>query len=257
PSLEQRSRSFYDLLERGDRERATAVWPDLERDLAAASEELQARLGHLRDEVITTDGDLQELYRSPRWREPEVQSFVVAYHLAWVRYQAAQLVSDAAQKKSLLSKAVDGFSQFAEMEEVPDVYAESLYGRGLAYMDLGDLAKARQDLQAAAGKSRTAAKAKAALAALERKARGEPEPPPQGRDAMLVGKVADGLPNAAAAKPDADKDITQLARGLAARGGDWPTRVQDVIAQKLGDGTPAGVRSSYGLFLLGQLAVDR
>ena len=189
PSLEQRSRNFYDLLERGDRERASAVWPDLERDLAAEKEALRARLARLREEVTAADGDLQELYRSPRWREPEVQSFVVAYHLAWVRYQAAQLVSDAAQKKSLLSKAVDGFSQFAEMEEVPDVYAESLYGRGLTYMDLGDLAKARQDLQAAAGKSRTAAKAKAALAALERKARGEPEPPPQDTDAMLLGKL--------------------------------------------------------------------
>src|SRR5262249_57478021 len=98
--------------------------------------------------------------------EPEVQSYVVAYHLAWVRYQAAQLVSDAEQKKSLLSKAVDGFSQFAEMEEVPDVYAESIYGRGLAYMDLGNWAKARDDLKAAASKSRTAANAKAALAPL-------------------------------------------------------------------------------------------
>jgi tetratricopeptide (TPR) repeat protein len=256
PSLEQRSRSFYDLLERGDRERATAVWPDLERDLAAESEQLRARLDRLRDEVIRADGDLQELYRSPRWREPEVQSYVVAYHLAWVRYQAAQLVSDAAQKKSLLSKAVDGFSQFAEMEEVPDVYAESLYGRGLAYMDLGNFAKARDDLKAAASKSRTAAKAKVALAELERRESGKPEPPPQDTDAMLLGKLSDGLPNAAE-KPGADKEITELARGLAARGGDWPARVQGVITQKLGDGTPAGVRSSYGLFLLGQLAVDR
>jgi TolA-binding protein len=256
PSLEQRSRSFYDLLERGDRERASSVWPDLERDLAAASQELQARLEHLRDEVITTDGDLQDLYRSPRWREPEVQSFVVAYHLAWVRYQAAQLVNDAAQKKGLLSKAVDGFSQFAEMEEVPDVYAESLYGRGLAYMDLGNWAKARDDLKSAASKSRTAAKAKVALAELERRETGKPEPPPQDTDAVLLGKLSDGLPNAAE-KPGADKEITELARGLAARGGDWPARVQGVIAQKLGDGTPAGVRSSYGLFLLGQLAVDR
>jgi len=256
PSLEKRCQSFYELLEHGDRERATTVWPDLERDLEAARKELEARMAHLRDEVTTTDGDLDDLYHSQRWREPEVQSFIVGYHLAWVRYQAAQLTGDAEQKKSLLAKAIEGFTQFVAMEEVPDVYAESLYGRGLAYMDAGDFGKARADLQAAAGKSRTAAKAKLALAELDRKVSGKPEPPAQDPDAVLVAKLTDGLPRAAGT-PGADKEITDLARGLAARGGDWPARVQGIITQKLGDGTPTGVRSSYGLFLLGQLAVDR
>jgi tetratricopeptide (TPR) repeat protein len=256
PSLEKRCQSFYELLEHGDRERATAVWPDLERDLEAAGKELQARMDHLRDEVTTTDGDLDDLYHSQRWREPEVQSFIVAYHLAWVRYQAAQLTSDGAQKKALLAKAIEGFTQFVAMEDVPEVYAESLYGRGLAYMDAGDFGKARTDLQAAAGKSRTAAKAKLALAELDRKVSGKPEPPAQDPDAVLVAKLTDGLPRASET-PGADKEITDLARGLAARGGDWPARVQGIITQKLGDGTPTGVRSSYGLFLLGQLAVDR
>src|SRR5262249_46236037 len=37
----------------------------------------------------------------------------------------------------------------------------------------------------------------------------------------------------------------------------WPRRVESAVAAKLGDGTPAGVKSSYGLALLAQLAVDR
>ena len=86
--LEQRSKAFYDLLERGERERAAAAWPALEADLAHYSAGLEERLGRMRDEVIERDGDLEELYRSPRWREPEINSLVAAYHLAWVRYQA-------------------------------------------------------------------------------------------------------------------------------------------------------------------------
>src|SRR5437870_2292726 len=87
--LEQRSKAFYDLLERGERERAAAVWPALESDLTRYSAGLEERLGRMRDEVIERDGDLEELYKSPRWREPEINSLVAAYHLAWVRYQAA------------------------------------------------------------------------------------------------------------------------------------------------------------------------
>jgi hypothetical protein len=62
---------------------------------------------------------------------------------------------------------------------------------------------------------------------------------------------------AAGGDPAAEKEATTLARGLAVRGGAWPARVTSAIAGKLGDGKPASVRSSYGLFLLGQLAVDR
>ena len=101
PSLEKRCQSFYELLEHGDRERAATVWPDLERDLEAASKDLQARMDRLRDEVITSDGDLDDLYHSQRWREPEVQSFIVGYHLASVRaFPAAACRSARAFAKS-------------------------------------------------------------------------------------------------------------------------------------------------------------
>src|SRR5262249_57692378 len=106
------------------------------------------------------------------------------------------------------------------------------------------------------GRAGTAAKGKIALAEVDRRESGKPEPPPQDTDQILLDRLADGLPKASA-DPSAEKDVTALARGLAARGGDWPAKVEGVVTKKLGDGTPAGVKPSYGLFLLGQLAIDR
>jgi tetratricopeptide (TPR) repeat protein len=253
--LERRSKAFYDLLERGQKEQAAATFPELEKALQGALDELQDRMDRMRDEVMERDGDVEQLYRESRWREQEVASLVITYHLAWVRYQGAQLTTDVRRKNSLLDRAIDGFSQFLVVNEVPEIYAESQYGRGLAYMDIGNAAQAREDLEAAARDSRTASKARAALAELERRQTGKKAPVADDPEA-LVGRLSDALPKAA---NDAglEKDTTELARGLAARGGDWPRRVESAIAAKLGDGTPTGVKSSYGLALLGQLAVDR
>lgn len=259
--LEQRSKAFYEMLERGQRDRAAETWPGLERDLATATTELENRLDAMRDEVAERDGSMEELYLNPKFREPEIQSLVIGYHLAWVRYQAAQLVTDAPKKKGLLQKAVDGFSQFTMMSEVPEVYAESIYGRGLAYMDLGEKAKAQEDFEQAAKESRTATKAKAALEELKRRGAGGQAPPPKAEPApddpeVLLGKLGTELPKAAE-DPGRQQDTTALARGLAARGGTWPTRVATTVAEALGDGTPTGARSTYGLALQAQLAIDR
>jgi len=254
--LEQRSRAFYELVERGERERAAAAWPDLERDLAAFGEVLQGRLDRLREDVMDRDADLEELYRSPRWREPEVMSLVATYHLAWVRYQGAQLTGDSGRRRARLQKAVEGFSQFLVVNEVPEIYAESLYGRGLAFLDLGETAKAIEDLAAASAEPRVGAKARAALEEARRRAAGAKAPAESDPEALLA-RLGERLPRAAAGDPTADKEATALARGLAARGGAWPARVSRLVAEKLGDGRPASVRSSYGLFLLAQLAVDR
>lgn len=251
--LEQRSRAFYDLLERGARDRAAAVWPELESGLAALDDELQARLDAMRQDVMDRDADIEELYRSARWREPEIMSLVATYHLAWVRYQGAQLVGDPARKKALLTKAVDGFSQFLLVNDVPDIYGESLYGRGLAFLDLGETAKAIDDLQSATEQAAVAGKARAALEEARRRAAGG-RAPAENEPEQLTAKLGDLLPRAAAGDAVAEKDATTLARGLAVRGGAWPARVVSVVTERLGGPTP---RSSYGLYLLAQLAVDR
>ncbi len=254
--LEQRSRAFYALLEHGERERAAATWPGLEADLARFRDGLQGRLDRMRDEVIERDGDLEELFRSPRFREPEVMSLVAAYHLAWVRYQGAQLTADAAKKRALLQKAVEGFSQFLLVNEVPEIYADSLYGRGLAFLELGDTAKAIEDLSAAADTPQVGAKARAALEEARRRASGRKGSAEEDPEALLA-RLGDLLPRATGGDAAVEKDATALARGLAARGGPWPARVSSLVAEKLGGGAPAGVHSTYGLFLLAQLAVDR
>lgn len=261
PGLEQRARAFYELLERGQRDRAAAVAPDLERDLAAAATALGAEQDRMRDGVTERDEDVEALYASPRWREVEVRSLVVAYHLAWVRYQAAQLTGEGPRRRKLLEQAVDGFSQFTAAPDVPEIYAESLYGRGLAYLDLGQYRDALVDLEAAAGQARTGAKAKAAIEEVKRRQGGgkaqAPAPPPENDPEVLAGKLGEQLAATASGDATVEKQATALARGLAARGGEWPARIARLVAEKLGDGTPAGVRTSYGLWLLGQLAVDR
>jgi TolA-binding protein len=253
--LEQRSKAFYDQLAGGQREKAAAAAPALLADLAAFTDGLQKRLDRMRDEVMERDGDLEELYRSSRWRDPEIASLVATYHLAWVRYQAAQLTGDAARKKALLEQAVEGFSQFLLVNEVPEIYGESLYGRGLAFLDLGERSKAIEDLQAAVEEPRVAAKARPALEEARRRAGGK-RPDETGPDALLA-RLGELLPKAAAGDAAAEKETTTLARGLAARGGPWPARVTGLVAERLGGGQASGVRSSYGLFLLAQLAVDR
>ncbi len=257
-SLEQRARAFYGLLEKGERDRAAQEWPQLEHDLVAADSQIRADKDRLQKDLEGGEDEPDQAVQDPRLRQMAIDSLIVTYHLAWVRYQGAQLVDDAGRKRTLLENAVDGFSKFTDMKEVPEVYAESLYGRGLAYMDMGDWTNARQDLRAAAGLSRTATKAKAALAEVDRKESGKPEPaaPVQDPDQVLLDKLHAGLPKAAT-DPAAEKDVTGLARGLAARGGEWPAKIDKLVADTLGTGTPASVKSSYGLFLLGQLAIDR
>jgi tetratricopeptide (TPR) repeat protein len=256
--LEGRAKGFYEDVAAGRRERAAGEWAGLEADLAAYAGRLRSQLDAMRDEVMERDGDLEELYRSPRWRQPEIDSLVATYHLAWVRYQGAQLVSDAAKKRKLLQQAVDGFSQFLLVQEVPEIYAESLYGRGLAFMDLGEWTKATEDLRAASETAGVGAKAKAALAEVQRRARGgKPEAPAPDDPATLLGRLGELLPRAAAGDASAEQEAATLARGLAARGGEWPAKVAAAIAERLGGGEPAAVRSSFGLWLLAQLAVDR
>ena len=56
-SLEQRARAFYALLEKGQRDRAAAEWPQLERDLVAADEQIRADKDRMRKDL---EGDEDE-----------------------------------------------------------------------------------------------------------------------------------------------------------------------------------------------------
>lgn len=254
-ALEQRANAFYDRLARGDRAGAQAAFPALERDLAAGIDSLRDAMDAQREALIERDGDLETLYQSPSWRQDEVAALTLAYHLAWVRYQGAQLTDDAAKKKALLRKAVDNFGEFTAMSDVPEVYAESLYGRGLAYLDLAQYGDATADLEAAAKLSRTAGKAKAALAEAKRRASGGKAPAAPDPAQQLERLRAMLL--AARDAPAKGIEAMELARSLAVQGADWPAKVSLVVRDALGGSADAPPRSSYGLAVLGQLAVDR
>src|SRR6185436_8796445 len=175
---------------------------------------LQDKMDDQREAIIDRDGDLEALYASPSWREDEVATLVLGYHLAWVRYQGAQLTDDAARKKKLLQEAADGFEQYTAAEQIPDIYAESIYGRGLALMDLGKYGDAIADLQTAAGLSRTAAKAKAALAeAKRRQSGGKPVAAPDPAEQLAQLRA---LLETAANYPYKGGEATEMARSLAA-----------------------------------------
>lgn len=245
-TLEQRANAFYDRLGRGDTAGARAAFPSLEQDLARAIESLQDTMDAQREALIERDGDLEALYESMAWRRDEVAALVLGYHLAWVRYQGAQLTGDAAKKKQLLRKAVEDFGQYTAAAEVPEIYAEALYGRGLALMDLGQYRDAIEELGTAASLPRTATKAKVALAEAKRRAAGgKPTTAPDPAEQLERLRT---LFAQAAAAPDKGGEAIEFARGLAAQGGEWPARVGGVLR----DLPP----SSVVLAAQGQLAVD-
>jgi TolA-binding protein len=253
--LERRCKAFYEQLARGRTTQAKDEWRGLEREVGAKVAELQDRLDSMREAVVDQNGSLESLYQSSRWRDAEIPAMVLQYHLAWVRYQGAQLTDDKNEKNRLLRRAVEGFSQFTIVPDAPEIYAESLYGRGLAFMDLGHYQSAIADFDAASRDRRTAGKANAALAEARRRAAGgktPKAPDPATQLDRLATLLADADRSAARAT-----EATELARGLAAQGGDWPKRVEQVVADTLGDGTRASGHSSYGLLLLGQLSLDR
>jgi tetratricopeptide (TPR) repeat protein len=254
-ALEQRANAFYDRLARGDRAGAQSAFAALERDLAAGVESLRDAMDAEREALVERDGDLETLYRSPAWRQDEIASLTLGYHLAWVRYQGAQLTDDAAKKKALLRKAVDSFGEFTAMSEVPEVYAESLYGRGLAYLDLARYGDATADLEAAAKLPRTRVKATAALAEVKRRASGGKAPAAPDPEQQLERLRTMLL--AARDAPAKGLEAMEMARSLAVQGADWPAKVSVVVRDALGGSAEALPRSSYGLAVLGQLAVDR
>src|SRR5207249_2965075 len=148
--------------------------------------------------------------------------------------------------------------QFLLVNEVPEIYAESLYGRGLAFLDLGETAKAIEDLEAAtqAGAPAVAAKARGALEEARRRTAGRAAPA-ENEPEQLLARLGELVPRAAAGETSVEKDATALARGLAARGGPWPARVESLVLEKLGVDAPAHIRSSWGLLLVAELDVDR
>ena len=149
--LERRAKAFYDLLERGEKRAGRRHLPRPRAgDLAVVAESLRDQLDRWRDDVMERDGDLEALYREPRWRQ--TRGPVARRHLPpRVGALSGRAAHDRHEaEEQLLDQAVEGFSQFLLVNEVPEVYAESQYGRGLAFLDLGDWSQGEGGPEAAA-----------------------------------------------------------------------------------------------------------
>jgi len=97
--------------------------------------------------VMDEDGDLEALYETQQWKEAQLAASQALYFLNWLHYYGARLY-DGAQRKELLEKAQRGFSEFAVGDRRTALLVESLLGRGLCHLELGNAEFATHDLQA-------------------------------------------------------------------------------------------------------------
>lgn len=118
--------------------------------------------------VMDEDGDLEALYETQAFKEAQVTASAALYYLNWLSYYGARLY-DGPKRKALLEQAQRGFSEFATGDRRTDLLVESLLGRGLCYLELGETALARRDLEAviADAKASPERRSKARLALLD------------------------------------------------------------------------------------------
>ena len=98
-------------------------------------------------QVMDEDGDLEALYETQQWKEAQLVASQALYFLNWLHYYGARLY-DGAQRKELLEKAQGGFSEFAVGDRRTELLIESLLGRGLCHLELGNVEFASHDLEA-------------------------------------------------------------------------------------------------------------
>ncbi len=139
----------------------------LSQPLEAIYEATGGKLERMVQKVIAEDGDLEALYESPEYRRAGTLGAQALYYLNWVRFYGARRM-EGAQRKILLEKAMQGFGEFAGSDNA-ELRRESLLGRGLCALELGDLDAATQDLLAVADDPQNPAerRSKARLALLD------------------------------------------------------------------------------------------
>ena len=92
------------------------------------------------------DGDLDALYESADFRESQAVAAQALYYLNWLNYYGARL-HDGERRKELLRAGEKGFSEFAAGDQKRDLITESLLGRGLCSLELGEADDAVRDFK--------------------------------------------------------------------------------------------------------------
>jgi TolA-binding protein len=104
------------------------------------------KLERLAKNIMDQDGDLDALYESTEWKESQAVAAQALYFLNWLHYYGARLYTGG-PRKELLEKAERGFSEFAVGERRSELITESLLGRGLCHLELGNYDWAIRDFQ--------------------------------------------------------------------------------------------------------------
>lgn len=221
--------------------------------LEAVYEKTGGQLERMVRKIIEEDGDLEALYESPEYRQGQALGAQALYYLNWVRFYGARLF-EGNQRRALLEKASSGFAGFLGGEKSTDLQRESLLGRGLCALELGEFETAIEDLQAVAEDPQNPPdrRAKARLALLDGLVR-------NGRYAEAV-KISSALASADNADPrvlflrarallelvkkntGADgerqrKEAVNLLERVRRAGGVWEDRAQQLLLASVDDPT--------------------
>jgi len=172
--------SFIDVSDRAangggesrERDALRAAYDAISAPLESIYGQNAATIERLTKQVMDDDGDLEALYDTPSFKEAQLVASQSLYFLDWLHYYGARLY-DGAPRKELLEKAQHGFSEFAVGDRHSDLLVESLLGRGLCHLELGNTEFAVHDLQAVVSDAQASPerKAKARLALLDAYAR--------------------------------------------------------------------------------------
>ncbi len=156
-----------------EREALLGAYQAVSAPLESLYDDNSAYLERAVKKVMDEDGDLEALYETTEWKNAQVVASQALYFLNWLHYYGARLY-DGAQRKELLEKAQRGFSEFAVGDRRSELLVESLLGRGLCHLELGNIEFGTHDLQAVISDAQASPerKAKARLALLDAAVRG-------------------------------------------------------------------------------------
>ena len=170
--IELSDRAAYAGAEGRERESLLGAYEAVSTPLDQIYDQNNGALERMAKQVMDEDGDLEALYETPAFKEAQVVASQALYFLNWLHYYGARLY-DGTHRKELLEKAQRGFSEFAVGDRHSELLVESLLGRGLCNLELGNLEFGIHDLQAVISDAQASGerKAKARLALLNAYAR--------------------------------------------------------------------------------------
>jgi len=153
---------------KAERESLLAAFEAVKHPLEKVYDQSAGVIERMTRQIMDEDGDLEALYETPEYKRGQVVGSQSLYYLNWLRYYGSRLF-DGARRKELLEQAQRGFSEFAGGEKRSGLQVESVLGRGLCALELGDLELAGSDLKAVAADLQVPAeqRSKARLALLD------------------------------------------------------------------------------------------